>query len=333
VTAPIPGRTPVAALLAPAAGIAVVACWLLRKGTGPEGSAPLASALAALGLLLVPYALLASAPIVDALRRFVDGRPITTLALAGSLLCPYLLYWGIAGKAKPGALFGLVAYVAAASLAALALPLARARWAGDALVVLAVWLPLEGRWLDASFPWPAGGPGRLLGGVLGLDLLLYQMLVVRKFDGLGFSLLPGWKDLRAAAVGFAAFAAVGIPIGLWSGFLAPARAAAGAGQAVMTIVGIYLFTGIPEETLFRGCVQGLLERWTGRRDAALAVASLVFGLAHLNNGPSPDGRYALLATLAGVAYGWVYQRTRRVAAPALVHTLVDATWVLCLKGR
>ena len=103
-------------------------------------------------------------------------------------------------------------------------------------MVLAVWLPLEGRWLDASFPWPAGGPGRLLGGVLGLDLLLYQMLVVRKFDGLGFSLLPGWKDLRAAAVGFAAFAAVGIPIGLWSGFLAPARAAAGAGQAVMTIV-------------------------------------------------------------------------------------------------
>ncbi|HEU4925821.1 MAG TPA: CPBP family intramembrane glutamic endopeptidase [Vicinamibacterales bacterium] len=46
----------------------------------------------------------------------------------------------------------------------------------------------------------------------------------------------------------------------------------------------------------------------------------------------PDARYVLLATLAGVAYGWVYQVTRRITASAVTHALVDWMWVLLLRG-
>ena len=100
-------------------------------------------------------------------------------------------------------------------------------------------------------------------------------------------------------------------------------------RAITTLsVLIFLFTGVPEETLFRGFLQGVLARGTGRALVALAAVSLLFGAAHLDNGPSPDWRYAVLATLAGVAYGSVYLKTRRIIAPALTHTLVDATWKL-----
>ncbi len=72
--------------------------------------------------------------------------------------------------------------------------------------------------------------------------------------------------------------------------------------------------------------QNFLERGTGRAGLALVLGSLFFGASHLNNGPRPDWRYFVLATLAGLAYGWVDQRRRRLSAPAVTHTLVDVTW-------
>ena len=56
------------------------------------------------------------------------------------------------------------------------------------------------------------------------------------------------------------------------------------------------------------------------------VSAVIFGLAHL-----PDIRYALLATLAGLAYGWVYARTGRITASALTHTGVNWIWGLLLS--
>jgi membrane protease YdiL (CAAX protease family) len=40
----------------------------------------------------------------------------------------------------------------------------------------------------------------------------------------------------------------------------------------------------------------------------------------------------LLAAAAGVAYGWVYQKTRNVAASAVTHALVDILWGLLFGG-
>ncbi|WP_415908687.1 lysostaphin resistance A-like protein [Oleiharenicola sp. Vm1] len=85
-----------------------------------------------------------------------------------------------------------------------------------------------------------------------------------------------------------------------------------------------LFTCTAEEALFRGFVQGGLRRaWERRRGgnwAALAVAAVLFGLAHAAGG----WKYVALATVAGAGYGWVYERTQRVEASVLAHWALNA---------
>ena len=86
-----------------------------------------------------------------------------------------------------------------------------------------------------------------------------------------------------------------------------------------------LFTCTAEEALFRGFVQGGLRRaWRNVRGGnwlALAVGAVLFGAAHAAGG----WRYVLLATVAGVGYGWVYERTQRVEASVLLHWALNAT--------
>jgi membrane protease YdiL (CAAX protease family) len=289
-------------------------------------------ALAALALALAALGVLALDGAVERLRRLAQGRRLRPAALAALFVCAYLPYWATAAGARPLPLLVVAAGVAVPATLAILLPVDRRRWVGDALVVLAVWLPAEFRWLAAAFPWPPRGLGTLLWTPIGLGLLLYLMTVVRRLDGVGFGARPRGGDLAAAAGAYAAFAAVGIPIGLLTGFLGYGPDWDGALAVTARVAMIFLFTGVPEETLFRGFIQGLLARFTGRPVLALTAASLLFGAAHLNNGPVPDWRYALLTALAGGAYGWVYHRTRTIAAAAVTHTLVDATWVLVFRG-
>src|SRR6266581_4437073 len=294
-----------------AVALAVGAVYLVSRRAGMERReiVGLVLSLFALGLLLLPLPVLLSGRGVRSLKVWVDGRPLRAAALPAVLLAPCLVYWSIPGVATLAGILRLVLYIGVPSVLAVVLPRGRLRLVGDTLVVLCIWLPL------------------------GLDLLLYLMLVARGFDPAGLTLRVGARDVASATGSFAAFAAVGVPIGLRTGFLifgvhdgAPLFGLA-AGLVIL------IFTGLPEEVLFRGFIQTTLVRCTGRPLVGLVAASLVFGAAHLDNGPhAPDWRYGVLATLAGLAYGWVYLRTRRILAPAIAHTLVDVTWSLFFKG-
>ena len=90
---------------------------------------------------------------------------------------------------------------------------------------------------------------------------------------------------------------------------------------------IFLGTALPEEILFRSLVQNLLMRRFGAGWRTLLAASFIFGCAHLNNGPQPlpNWRYLILATLAGIAYGAVFQKASTVLSSATLHMLVDWT--------
>lgn len=80
-----------------------------------------------------------------------------------------------------------------------------------------------------------------------------------------------------------------------------------------------LFVCTAEEALFRGFIQMQLQRlWSAKgigKTAALVVASVLFGLAHFWGGWA----YVALATIAGLGYGWIYQRTQRIEAGILAH--------------
>jgi membrane protease YdiL (CAAX protease family) len=187
---------------------------------------------------------------------------------------------------------------------------------------IVLWLPIEFNLLpQLRLPPP---DGLRAAPFAALATGLYLFLVACPLDRIGYTFRLSRRDLRVALIATAAFAVVGLPIGLVTGFLEwnprpdPVRLA-------VAPIAIYLATGVPEEFLFRGLIQNTLERAIGR--AALPIASIIFGLAHL-----PDVRYVLLATLAGVAYGWVYLATRRITASAVTHALVDWIWVLLLRG-
>jgi membrane protease YdiL (CAAX protease family) len=94
-----------------------------------------------------------------------------------------------------------------------------------------------------------------------------------------------------------------------------------------------LFTCVAEEALFRGVIQRQLQGEAasvegaarGRALAGLALASLLFGIAHYAGGT----RSVVLATIAGTGYGWVFWRTGRIEGSILTHFAVNATHLLC----
>jgi len=187
---------------------------------------------------------------------------------------------------------------------------------------IVLWLPIEFNLLpQLRLPPP---DGLRAAPFAALATGLYLFLVACPLDRIGYTFRLSRRDVGIALIATAAFAVVGLPIGLLTGFLEWNPRPDALRLAVATIA-IYLATGVPEEFLFRGLIQNTLERAIGR--AALPIASVVFGLAHL-----PDVRYVLLATLAGLAYGWVYLATRRITASAVTHALVDWIWVLLLRG-
>ena len=83
-----------------------------------------------------------------------------------------------------------------------------------------------------------------------------------------------------------------------------------------------VLTALPEEALFRGVIQTWLAggRLDGQRCWAIVTAGVVFGMAHFAGGPL----YVLVASVAGVGYGWIYASTRSIGAAIAAHAGLNA---------
>ena len=186
-----------------------------------------------------------------------------------------------------------------------------------AAVVL--WLPIEFGLLRLQLG-EAYDATHLVAMVMGL----YCFLILEPVEGIGYTFQFRRRDWGRAIVALVVYLAVAVPIGFSTDFVVwhPRLTTP---NLVAEPLHIYLWIAVPEELLFRGIIQNLCVRWLGIW-RGLAVAAIVFGLAHL-----PDLRYVFLATLAGVAYGWVYWRTERITASALTHAAVDWVWKLAFQ--
>jgi membrane protease YdiL (CAAX protease family) len=196
----------------------------------------------------------------------------------------------------------------------------------DTLVIVALWLPLDFRWMRDVWGWPSHSLAYSMNSLLATGLAVFLFVCVRRLEGVGyrchFEKLDGWIGLR----NFLLFAPLAIPIGLVTGFITLSSRQTPKGELLLSALGIFFLIAIPEELLFRGIIQNFLEKTLRKQVLALIAASVIFGAAHLNNGPRPDWRYFLLASMAGLFYGNAYQRTGGLLAPAIVHTLVDTVW-------
>jgi membrane protease YdiL (CAAX protease family) len=87
-------------------------------------------------------------------------------------------------------------------------------------------------------------------------------------------------------------------------------------------------TALPEEALFRGVLQSLITKGlggtAGAATAAIVIAGVLFGLAHLAGGPVA----VVLASAAGLGYGWIYSSTRSIGAAIAVHSGLNVLHLL-----
>jgi uncharacterized protein len=257
-------------------------------------------------------------------RRFrgIRGAVLSTILF----LLPYLIY--CAGTSD----FRWMAFGKLAALAALplglfaAVPVAdprRLNWQ-DALVLVWLFLPvifhlISGIW---NVPVNLDFMARLF--LVGVGA--WSFLIQRGIENAGYDFTISPTILRDALMAFACFTAIAIPLGFALRFIAWNPRYRGVGDLLSSYLTIFLIVAIAEELFFRGLFQNLLEVSIGSRNIAQAIASVVFGLSHIQHAPFPNWRYVALASIAGWFYGWAYRRHRSLMASAGTHALVDTLW-------
>lgn len=292
------------------------------------GGRRFAIALLVAGVLLAGHLFLAARGGKKIALDFLGPRGVLLAPLVP--LGAYVIYAAGANALDWKGMLWCAAYVLAPPVLALA---ARGKnpgsWA-DYLAVLAIWLPVELRWLYKLWPYPPPLTHTLT-ILLALTTGLATFLFVRWLDGIGYTIEWGRGFGRAVGVNLALIAIIVIPLGMKLGFLAFAPSLTRLRSLPLAALGILFFTAWPEEFLFRGLLQNLLTRTLGGPWAGLLVASVIFGCAHLNNGPFPNWRYAILATIAGFFYGRAWMRTGSLFPSALIHATVDTLWHILFR--
>lgn len=299
---------------------------LIHGGAIPIGSASGPARICLTGYLGFAL-LLGHASIQQAIRRLCAQGAAGVLACSAALWLPYGAYAGIAGSVSGVAPLKALLYVTLPPLVCLAarmLPIAP-HWP-TLVVALLLWLPLEYGWLNDVWSASDRPVAPILNILLGISVGVFSVVCLRNTDRVGYEWRLRLEDWLTAGRLFLVFTPIAILLGLASGFLEVAESFTAPGPLLVAALGIFIAIAVPEELLFRGIIQNVLEKIVGHRNMALGVTAVVFGLAHLNNGPRPDWRYAVLAALAGWFYGRAYLRTRNLMAPAVLHTLVDTVW-------
>jgi membrane protease YdiL (CAAX protease family) len=275
-------------------------------------------------LLLVPYWAFGFG-FDDWLRTHVRGK-FTQAVAPLSLIAAYLVSALPSGEFHWSICLGMAAVVLAITLL-LQHAGAKPDW-HDGLVLAILGISVELHIFDQA--WPIAG----LSGMpklLFVDAGLYGYLVVHPISGIGFNFRLKLSDIRIGLREFLYFTPIAILLGFSLRFLhfhqtlgSPSAFAAG---WLFTL----LFVAMPEESFFRGLMLNMLERRVGT-NRALAVTSVLFGLAHFNKRAAYfNWRYVILAAIAGVFYGRAWLSRRRLLASSITHATVDTVWSIWLR--
>lgn len=209
-----------------------------------------------------------------------------------------------------------------------ALPVVLVALRQRALAILVLWLPIE--FAAGASLVPIAARGFLHSAAYGIAILLGLLLFLgyAGFAGMKYNLPRSPRDLWLPLAAFAVTAPLLIVVGIAIGFIPPPHWPVQSGGRMALAAGlIFAGTALPEEILFRALIQNLMMQRFGENTRTLLAASLIFGAAHLDNGPQPlpNWRYMILATIAGVAYGKVFQKASSVTSSAILHAMVDWT--------
>jgi uncharacterized protein len=296
----------------------------------PLGAREAASIYGCLALLFALYL----APGFGATREWLRARlhgPRRAAICVAVFLAPYLLYCAGTDDFRGPAfakLAGLAALVFGLYAVAPVRDPQRIAWQ-DGVALPALILPLLGG--ASAGIWNKPAPMDFMARTFLVAVTSWGFLIWRGIEGDGYRFSFSRAALRDAAVSFAGFALLAIPLGFALRFISWNPHWPGVQAFLFRYLTIFLFVAVLEELLFRGIIQNLLEgslasRGPGSRRLAQAAASVLFGFSHMLHAPAPNWRYVALATLAGWFYGSAYRRHRSLMASSAVHALVDTLW-------
>jgi len=196
----------------------------------------------------------------------------------------------------------------------------------DLFTLTAVWVTVKFGPSHWFWPYPNARLSYIFTVILAVDTALAGFLLLRRTKNVGYSIAWGANWSLYILGSLAIFAAVAIPLALKLHFLSFAPHWHEWKSFLPLSIAILFFTAWPEEFLFRGLLQNLLSRATNNDTAGWLAASILFGFSHITNMHFPNWRYVLLASIAGIFYGWTWRKTNSIFASALVHAAVDILW-------
>jgi uncharacterized protein len=196
----------------------------------------------------------------------------------------------------------------------------------DFLLLAGVWVAVKFGPSHWVWPYPGGLLAYAFTVLLALNVALAAFVLMRRVNGIGYSI--GWgQRWRLYVFGsFGVFACIAIALGRALHFLSFAPQWGAWKTLPFTALAIFFLTAWPEEFLFRGLLQNMLSRVCKSDLAGWWTASVLFGFSHITNMGFPNWRYVVLASIAGIFYGWTWRKTGSVLASAVVHALVDIFW-------
>jgi uncharacterized protein len=292
------------------------------------GGRAFAATLTAFAFHLLVMLLFAARGVSDALAgRGGMGSGILLGAAAFLIYLVYLLGTNTFSLGRVGAV-ALFVFVPLA-LAASAERAPAGTWQ-DFLLLVLVWVVVKfsvhlgaAHWI---WPYPESRLSYAFTVLLALNVALAAYVLMRRLNGIGYTIGWGQKWGFYIAASFSIFACIAIPLGYVLHFIAFTPQWHASRSIPFTAVAILFLTAWPEEFLFRGLLQNLLARASQSELTAWWTASMLFGLSHVMNMGFPNWRYVILATIAGLFYGWTWRKTGSIFASAIVHGAVDTTW-------
>ncbi len=297
---------------------ALYASWL------GYGGRDFAATLTAFAFFFGVMLLLAARGVADSLSsRFGAGGGylLGAAAFLGYLI--YALGTNTFAITRVGAVAGLVFVPLALAASAQQRPVGA--WQ-DYVMLAGVWVTVKfspSHWL---WPYPGGRLAYVFTVLLSLNVALAAYLLVRRFNGIGYSIGWGRRWGFYVFASFIVFGCIAIPLGEGMHFIQFAPQWAEWKSLPFLATAILFFTAWPEEFLFRGVLQNMLSRSYKSDLAGWWTASILFGFSHITNMGFPNWRYVILASIAGFFYGWTWRKSGSIFASAIVHVLVDVTW-------
>ncbi len=298
----------------------VAAEWNAIRRHSP-GTAALSVLIAAFALQFALYWI----PGFTRLRQRLEAKfeRAFPAVVGAALVVPYIVYVsGTPAWSTVGALM-LAGLVALTFGVYRVFPTGTERMTWQDVAVMAVLaLPLYFGWYNRVWSYPVYLDA--MARLFTVGLAAFALLSVRPLAGVGYEWRLSWGDWVAGLKQLARFSVIGIPLGFLMRFIAWYPRHVGV-EIGFSFLGIFLLIAVPEELFFRGMLQNLLEKSMAHRYAARAVASLVFGLSHIQHG-FPNWRYVIMAAVAGWFYGTAWHERRSIVSAAVTHAAVDTLW-------